>query len=214
MKHLQVLFIGIALIGAVHASAQTNYKIGVNVGLNYPDLRGHEYAKYQNYKVGQLFGVTLDYNLQEQLSVKASVNYEQKLKKFRITYFDYDAEESGKEDFKKIYSYINVPILLKYKFGSSPFFANAGPFLNYLLSSKTKPEYHQDTNGTITAQKDLDFGFSIGFGASIALNDKHDLTLEIRDDFGVIDTGDVPKHVGGSAKTNTLKLILGYNLGL
>mgnify|MGYP001185635663 CR=1 FL=1 len=47
-----------------------------------------------------------------------------------------------------------------------------------------------------------------------SLNEKNDITIEIRDDFGIIDTGGVPKHVNGTVKTNTLKLILGWNLGI
>lgn len=196
----------------MNLSAQNDFKIGINTGINYPDIRGHEYAIYNNFKVGYLFGVTFDYYLKENLSLKANINYERKIKKLQLTYFNNEAEETGIENFREIYEYINVPILLKYEFGNSKFFANGGPFLNYLLDNKIEPDYPNDDSDVVTEQKNIDFGLSIGIGTNISLNEKNDLTLEIRDDFGIIDTGDVPKHVDGTVKTNTIKLILGWNL--
>ena len=214
MKKGELLLIAIGLIFSINLSAQNDFKIGINTGINYPDIRGHEYAKYNNFKVGYLFGVTFDYYLKENLSLKANINYERKIKKLQLTYFDYDAEESGKENFREIYEYINIPILLKYEFGNSKFFANAGPFFNYLLNNKIEPDYPNDDSDVVTELKKIDFGLSLGIGTNISLNEKNDITIEIRDDFGIVDTGGVPKHVGGKVKTNTIKLILAWNLGI
>ena len=98
--------------------------------------------------------------------------------------------------------------------GTLFFFANGGPFFNYLLNNKIKPDYPNEDSEVVTEQKKLDFGLSIGIGTNISLNEKNDITIEIRDDLGIIDTGGVPKHVNGTVKTNTLKLILGWNLGI
>ena len=47
----------------------------------------------------------------------------------------------------------------------------------------------------------LDFGISAGVGTNISLNEKNDLTIEIRNDFGIIDIGGVPQSVDGEVKT-------------
>ena len=214
MNKTKLLLIAIGFLFSVNLSAQNDFKIGINAGINYPDIRGHEYAKYNNFKAGYLFGVTFDYYLKENLSLKANINYERKIKKLQLTYFNYEAEEIGKENFNEIYEYINIPILLKYEFGNSKFFANGGPFFNYVLNNKIEPNYPNDDSDVVTEQKKIDFGLSIGIGTNISLNENNDLTIEIRDDFGIIDTGGVPKHVGGTVKTNTIKLILGWNLGI
>ena len=214
MNKSKLLLIVIGFLLSMNLSAQNDFKIGINAGINYPDLRGHEYAKYNNFKVGYLFGFTFDYYLKENLSLKANINYERKIKKLQLTYFNYEAKEIGKENFSEIYEYINIPILLKYEFGNSKFFANGGPFINYLLNNKIEPDYPNDDSDVLTEQKKIEFGLSLGIGTNISLNEKNDLTIEIRDDFGIIDTGGVPKHVGGTVKTNAIKLILGWNLGI
>lgn len=196
------------------STAQNDFKIGLNAGINYPHVRGHDYAKYNNFKVGYLFGVTLDYYLKENLSVKTNINYERKILKIQLTYFNNQAQETGKENFNEIYEYINIPILLKYEFGGSKFFVNGGPFFNYLFNTKIKPEYPYDDSNGVAEQKDFDFGLSVGIGTNISLNEKNDLTIEIRNDLGLIDTGRVPKHLEGTLKTNAIKLILGWNLGV
>lgn len=213
MKKNKFLLIALGLFFSIKLSAQNDFKIGINAGINYPDIRGHEYAKYNNFKVGYLIGVSFDYFLRENFSLKANINYDRKIKKIQLTYFNYEAEETGKENFNETYEYINLPILLKYEFGNSKFFTNGGPFMNYLLNKKIDPNYPNDDSDVLTEQKKIDFGLSLGVGSNISLNKKNDLTIEIRDDFGLIDTGGVPKHVGGTAKTNVIKLIVGWNFG-
>ncbi len=213
MRNNKFLLIALGLFCSIKLSAQNDLKIGINAGINYPDIRGHEYAKYNNFKVGYLIGVSFDYFLRENFSLKANINYDKKIKKIQLTYFNYEAEETGKENFSEIYEYINLPILLKYEFGNSKFFTNGGPFFNYLVNKKIDPNYPNDDSDVLTEQKKIDFGLSLGIGSNISINKKNDLTIEIRDDFGLIDTGGVPKHVGGTVKTNVIKLIVGWNFG-
>ncbi len=214
MKKNKVLLIALVLIFSIKLSAQNGFKIGINAGINYPDIRGHEYAKYNNFKVGYLIGVSFDYSLKQNLSLIANINYEKKTKKFQLTYYNYEAEEIGKEDFEEIFEYINLPILLKYEFGNSKYFANTGPFLNYLFNQSIEPDYANEDSDLLTEKRKIDFGLSVGIGTKISLNKKSDLIIEIRDDFGLVDTGGVPKHLGGTVKTNTIKLILGWKFGI
>ncbi len=212
MNRTKFLLIALGLIFSIKLSAQNDFKIGMNAGINYPDIRGNEYAKYNNFKVGYLIGVSFDYYLKHNLSLKSNINYERKIRKIELTYFNYEAEETGKENFSEIYDYINLPILLKYEFGNAKFFANGGPFLNFLLNEKIQPNYPND-NINATEKKKIDFGLSLGIGTNISVNEKNDLSVEIRDDFGLIDTGGVPRQIDGSVKTNSIKLIVGWNFG-
>tara|TARA_R110002096_G_scaffold6222_5_gene28750 strand:+ start:17608 stop:18252 length:645 start_codon:yes stop_codon:yes gene_type:complete len=214
MNKIKLLLIAIGLLFSMSLSAQNDFKIGVNAGLNYPAIWGNENAKYNNFKVGYLFGVTFDYYLKENLSIKTNINYERKIKKRQLTYFNYEAEEIGKENFREIYEYINIPILLKYEFGNSKFFVNGGPFFDYLLNNKIEPDYPNDDRAYVTEQKKINFGLSLGIGTNISLNEKNNLTIEIRDDFGVIDTGGGLIYSDGTVKTNAIKLVLGWNLGI
>lgn len=213
MNKTNVLFITLGLMCSIALTAQNEFKIGLNAGINYPHVRGSEYA-YNNFKVGYLFGVTLEYYLKENLSLKTNINYERKVKKTQLTYFNNQAQQTGKENFNEIDEFINIPILLKYEFGNSKFFVNGGPFFNYLFNTKVKPEYPNSDSDVAEEKKDFDFGLSLGIGTNISLNDKNELTIEIRNDLGLIDTGKVPKHLDGTVKTNAIKLIVGWNLGV
>src|SRR4030066_1669474 len=109
MNKTKFILIALGLIFSIKLSAQNDFKIGINAGINYPDIRGNEYAKYNNFKVGYLIGVSFDYYLKQNLSLKSNLNYERKIRKIQLTYFNYEAEEIGKENFSEIYDYINLP---------------------------------------------------------------------------------------------------------
>jgi hypothetical protein len=214
MKTMKLLVIAIGFIATMTSTAQNNFKLGVNAGLNYPDVRGNELARYNNFKVGYLVGVSFDYYLKEHLSIKTNINYEQKIKSLEITYYNSQIEEIGREEYEEVYKYINVPILLKLEFWDAKFYVNGGPFLNYLLSSKLDEEYPNDNSDFVSEKKKIDFGVSLGVGTIFSINEKNDIAIEVRDDFGLVDTGGAPTYVNGTVKTNTIKLILSWNLGI
>jgi hypothetical protein len=214
MNTIKLLFFAIVILFSINLNAQADLKIGLNAGLNYPDVRGNELAKFNNFKVGYLVGVSLDYYLKENLSIKTNVNYERKIEKLELTFFNNQAQEVGTETYNETFDFINIPILLKYEFGNSKFFVNGGPFLNYLLKNEIDEDYPRDNSELVSEQKNIDFGLSLGIGTNITLNEKNDLIIELRNDFGLIDTGGVPNRVNGTLKTNAIKLILGWNLGI
>ena len=213
-NYFLLLFIALTASININAQNQHDFKIGVNAGLNYPDVRGNEYAKYNNFKVGYLVGVTLDYYFNQNLSLKSNINYERRIKKLQLTYYNYDAEETGKENFREITEFINLPVLLKYEFLNSRFFVNGGGFINYVLDNNYEPEYPIDNINEYTGKNNIDYGFSAGAGINIFLDKKNWLILEIRDDFGIADIGGVPQNIGGKLQTNSIKLILSWNLGI
>ncbi len=214
MNKTKCFVITVGLLFSMKLCAQSDVKIGINVGLNYPDIRGNEFARFRSFKVGYLFGVSFDYYLKENLSIKTNVNYERKIRTLELTFFDNQALEAGTESYNETFDYINIPVLLKYEFRNSKFFVNGGPFFNYLIQNKLDEDYPNDTSELVTEQKKIDFGLSVGVGAALSLDEKNDIIIEIRNDLGIIDTGGVPNQVNGTVKTNAIKLILGWNLGL
>ena len=57
-------------------SAQNDFKIGLHGGLNFPDVWGNEYAKYQDFKIGYLVGVSFEQPIIKNWTIKANLNYE------------------------------------------------------------------------------------------------------------------------------------------
>ena len=141
MKKCNLLILVFGLLLSGNLSAQNELRIGVNAGMNYPDIRGHELARYNNFNVGYLVGVSFDYFLKDNLSLKSNINYERKIKEIKLTHYNYDAEKIGSSRYREIFNYINLPVLLKYEFSNSKFFANGGPFLNYLLNHEIEYRY-------------------------------------------------------------------------
>ncbi|TYB76909.1 porin family protein [Bizionia myxarmorum] len=211
-KKLLLLFI---IIGSFTSQAQSNFKIGLHAGINYPDVRGYENAKYHNFKAGFLIGASFDYYLNEKFSLKTNINYEKKIQEYRITFFSYyGGIESGKQDFNREIALLNIPVLLKYEFWNSNFFVNAGPFINFVLSDKTDSEYLQYGNRPALESNKIDTGVSFGLGTNISLTNKHELTIEIRDDLGLIDTRGDSEYYNDALKSNMIKLMIGWNLGI
>jgi len=202
MKKSKLILIILGLIFSINISSQDNLKIGVTAGINYPKNRGYRDPQFHSFKKGYLFGVSFDYYFKDKFSLKANINYERKIKN-RYDYIERD-------DLDEIFEYINLPLVLKYEFYKSRFFVAGGPFLNYLLNNQIS----DNPNGlNITPLKKIDFGLSLGIGTNISLNNKNNFTIEIRDELGVIDTS-VYGSLNGTTKTNTIKLIVGWNLGI
>lgn len=201
------------MLTAFGAQSQGKLGFGVQGGINYPDVRGFELAKYNNFKAGFLFGATFEYELGAQISLRADLNFERKVGRTRVTYFDENAVQSGTEEFRRLQNYINLPLMFKYEVGRTPLFINGGGFFNYLLSAKYKPEYPSEAEETsqLTPEKNVDLGVTLGVGAQFGLGANQLLMVEVRNDLGLVDTGRVPLHLeGGSRLTNTIKLVLGY----
>lgn len=210
------LFFVFSLIMSFNVYGQDKLEIGLNFGLNYPSLRGYDFASNQNFRIGFLIGSSLEYELNNHFSLKGNINYERRVDRFQITFFNNEAQEIGNDDFREIFSYINFPILLNYKFNDSGYFINSGPFANYLIEAKFKPDYPNEERdrGNSSEIKKLDFGLSLGIGKNFKINDKNNFVIEIRDDFGLIDTGGVPNQFDGTSRTNSIKLILNWSFGI
>lgn len=214
-KYIIALFL-IALITdlAYSQEEKTNNetKFGINGGISYSKFRGNDLIKKSNADLGLLFGISFEYYLNEDFSIKANLNFENKSISNDDIYFadDYILETKAKASHK----YIVLPIMAKYNFGKNKnFFVNGGPFIGYLLKVTSKTSGYPDSDFSDLFKK-TDFGLSIGIGTKIPLNEKSNLNIEVRENLGLSNISDVPVYDDGTLKTNSLNLIVNWDFGI
>ncbi|MHC0447715.1 porin family protein [Flavobacterium sp. 3-218] len=224
MKKITFLFLTIfSLITFKTLAQDSKITFGVQAGLNYSSYRGFDSYTNDNPGIAYLVGVSVQYRIKNNLSIKADINYERKTQISKTTVEIFPENPSmpavgGIYDLKiRNYSnYIVLPVMLKYNFSSNKsFYVNGGPFLGYLLKSGESAEL--DAEGvndedveTTKYRKSLDYGLSAGIGKEFKLKNDHKLYVEIRDNLGLSNTSKTEMMSGGSLKTNSFNLIAGY----
>jgi outer membrane protein with beta-barrel domain len=205
-KGKRVLFlIGVFFTSIIYA--QNGIRIGLNAGATYSKFRGNELIENTDAKIDFLIGVSFEYSLKENLSLKTNLNYERKsfVGVKTIGFIPVEIKVTSNFD------YLSFPILIEYDFGNSQkLFVNGGPFIGFLLSGKSKAGGFP-TNDLTSLNKKLDIGLSFGIGKKFYLNDKNNLNVEIRENLGLINISDVEVINDGSIKTNSLNLILTWD---
>lgn len=223
-KILFILAIKLSFSGVCQAQ---KIKIGINVGPTYSGFRGMNVPTVDyKYGLGFMAGVSVDYYLRENLSIKANLSYDRKANNGESFYelrvnFD-DPPRVYDQTIKNQYDYLTLPIMVKLGFGkNNRFFVNGGPFVGYLLHSETRSSstsestielFYEAPLNTTGFNKRFDYGLSAGIGKSFNITGKNDLVLEIRDNLGLVNTNDA---AGGlNIKTNSVNLIVGWTLEL
>lgn len=107
--------------------------------------------------------------------------------------------------------------MARYSLGQGKnFFVNAGPYLGILLKHEQVydavnqlPEAKVD--GTDDVQR-IDYGFSVGLGGQVNLQDNLKLSLELRNNLGLYNVTKTPEVIiGGDAITNSTNILLGLS---
>lgn len=222
MKKITFLFFTIALISFKTSAQDSKIKFGVQGGLTYSSFRGYDSLSDDNPGFAYLFGASFQYQIKENLSVKADINYERKsqVSKF-IAETIYDSPTSLPETYHvKINTYRNylvLPIMLKYNFTTNrSFYINGGPFLGYLIKSGAStsgfnaPGANNDDIDDTKYNKSLDFGIAAGIGKEFKVNGNHQIYIELRENLGLPNTSKREIRNDGTIKTNSLNLIAGY----
>lgn len=227
MKKL-LLSISLLLISFLNYAQNSNIKFGIHAGLNYSTFYGYDIPAAfdpvysESPAFAYLGGINFEYQIKEKLSLKLELNYERKSQKGdnHIELTDVDGfTKSYNFTSKKNYDYLVLPIMVKYNFGNkNSFFANGGPFIGYLLKSNLTNDLediegiNNDTDDTTDFNSKTDFGLSIGLGKKIEINEKNTISIEIRENLGLTNTSKDKVWGNGEAKTNSLNLIIGYQL--
>jgi len=223
MKKITFLLFAFSLITFKTTAQDSKNKFGVQGGLNYSSFRGYDSFVDNNPGFAYVFGVSLQHQIQDNLSIKADLNYERKTQNSKgvieVLNPNLPTEPLEGTYRYKTTSYLNyivLPIMLKYNFSSDKtFYINGGPYLGYLLKSGIKSK--SSIPGVINAddddtnyKKSLDFGFSAGIGKEFKLDQNNHIYIEIRENLGLENISKTEVIHDGTIKTNSLNLLVGY----
>lgn len=223
-KDIVVLFV---LFSVFTYAQSSKLRFGVHGGINYSGLRGYTIPSTfeQQYDESAAFaylgGVSLEYQLQEKLSLRVELNYERKSQKADNSMeirFNFDQEpQLYNFTTRKNYDYLIVPILLKYRFtDKNSFFVNGGPFIGYLLKSTLTndleiPNFETPNEDMTKDSKKTDFGFSAGVGKNFELGNSKMIHVEIRNNLGLAKINKNDVWNGGHISTNSVNFIVGFS---
>jgi hypothetical protein len=193
------------------------FKLGLNLGVNQSNLKGSVLDDYDKV-ISYSFGLSSEYKISKNISLLLNINYDNKVMKledFRVN--DFNNNDTYFVDNRITLNYINIPLNVRYYIGKSDkLFADAGIFYNHFLNVKNKT-LRKDTEEEIALfaipnVKKYDYGALIGLGYTFHLNKKNYLSILLIDEFGVPNIFDYPNNPNVNVKTNTIKLILNWQL--
>lgn len=209
------------LLASVHFYGQKKSKFGLHAGATYSKEVGQNLPSGvdKKYAFDFMAGISLDYYIADKVSIKGNLSFDRKT-------YEYDLEESYFQEFDPVISdpidlkinatfkFITFALMLKYDFKKeNGFFVNAGPYAGLLLEMKVKAKgsgYPEENFDYTENYKSYDFGISAGIGKSFKINDKNDIVIEIRDNFGLVPLN-VYTSPNGVTKINSINLIAGWS---
>ncbi|NBC58553.1 MAG: outer membrane beta-barrel protein [Bacteroidetes bacterium] len=201
MKKLITFIVFIFSVFVINSQTNKNYEIGVLGGINFSKLKNENFSTSTdaNQLVGYNFGIQGEYYLSSSLGIKVRLLAIQKGDKRS----DFDGVIFSLSSFNYNLEYFTIPIMLSWHYSDKGWYLDFGPYVGFLLSAK-------EEMNRIDAKdffNDNEFGFSVGFGRGIALNEKIKLIAEIRSQVGITD-------ISKSDSTNLSNLSLGFNIGV
>jgi len=168
-----------------------------------------------NFKLGLALGGFVTYKFSSRLSLMGQLLFVQKG-------FRYSARDAfGPYDSKLTLSYLELPILARYTFGSDTFryFALAGPAFSIKLSGKFSTEWEGETyeSTDMSHYKGMDLGLVLGAGLGYPLCSGW-LLFDVRFTFGLLNiyANLDPGAVGGdiSISNTAILFMFSYDFGM
>ncbi|MGJ8666261.1 MAG: porin family protein [Patiriisocius sp.] len=186
--------------------SQSDISFGINGGATFSSIRGNEAADESKSSLDVLIGIAVVYPTSDKLSIKTNLNYERK----SVNVESFSVENVT---IRSTYSYVSLPVMVKYNFSdSNSFYINGGPFVAFLINANSKADEGPDFEFT-DLNKNIDAGISFGIGKRIELSNNY-LDIEIRNNLGLVNISAVEVINDDTIKTNSLNLILTYYLSL
>ena len=120
------IFLSILLTTTASVAAAQNVRFGVKAGPSYTKFRGVDPAQLSSasnaYRLGFHAGVLAEVKVTDTFSVQPELLYSQKGAKNKLVSEVYD-----------VFSYLDLPIMVKARLGETGFFLEGGPQFGYLL---------------------------------------------------------------------------------
>jgi len=181
------------------STAQT---FGVKGGIN---LASMSFSEDMDNSVKSLLGVhagpVVEIELQESLCFNTGLLFSVKGAKM----------EYGNENASTSLNYLEIPLNVAYKFSlgeSSNFFVQAGPYLAYALSGKTKfGDESEDIDFEADGMKRMDFGLGIGAGIELG-----PIVPSVSYQLGLSNLND-DSEMDGTVKNKVLQFSIAYMFG-
>ena len=152
------VFLILLLTSLTYAQDAIGFKIGGNLG-TLSGTHNTDTDRSATHNIGLQYGMSLEFAIDESLSIQSELLYIQKGVSIERP------RSSSLLVFSHKYNYLEVPILVKLKFGnqeSTHLFVNIGPTLGYALSVKLV--FETEFNGESTTEtEDLEFEEGDGF---------------------------------------------------
>jgi Outer membrane protein beta-barrel domain len=235
MKKTFLSLFAFFLLAAGYSPVKAQTSLGILVGPSVPNLSGGSNEISQDYvsRLALHLGITVEHDLSERFSIQPEIIFDQQggqrngLQPFPSPVGGYDYA-----DFKNasILNYIEVPVLLHYKFGSRQlrYQVNAGPYFGYLLSATQKtsgtsaiyadknltplpvpPQSFDATTDVTDSINRFNVGIQGGVGIAYPFSESQNLSLEIHGLYGL--TNIQRYAVDGTNHTGNLLISMGYS---
>lgn len=215
MKNIKILFLVIFLSVSYLSLGQNNkFSIGAEGGPSLIFLYGDNDKTHL--WIGFSGGSSFQCNFNKTISLYTSISYERKGFSDRIMLTNNIGQPIGNFRMYANYDYLTMPVLFRATFGEKiSFFMNTGPYVAFLLKNTTiikNPNDPIKTNSTENFKR-IDMGFTIGMGISIPVENNLAITIEARDNIGLLNT--IKPEFQGTFKTQSTNLLLGieYRFG-
>jgi len=148
MKNVSLSLFAFLLFTGAYSLVNAQTSLGILVGPSVPNLSGGSNEISQDYvsRLALHFGVTLERDLGGRFSIQPGIIFDQQGgQRNGLQPIPSTTSPSGGYDYAdfnnaSILNYVEVPVLLRYKFGGSQswYQVNAGPYFGYLLSASQK----------------------------------------------------------------------------
>lgn len=211
------------------------YELGIEGGANIsPFIENKPYRNndlsYSTIQIryGNSIGLSFQWNTRKRLSLRTGILFQQNNYSFKTSYSDAGTGIVGSGKGSHQYEYLTLPILARFSFGQKAhFFFNTGLFVGVSTKQRESVEgtmYYPYAGGTATEYKStsnsipdfqpIDFGLVGGLGIEVPIKKKWNVSLEIRDNFGVINAIN-QNNYSRTVRTHALNLLFGvsYKLG-
>jgi len=217
MKHLLVIWGFIQLLHFNSVAQSGNFEVGIKGGTSVALNWGSSYTKMnQNPTLGYAAGISFRYHLPKRFSIGTEITFERKGYSINVAAADIDENIFGEVEVKYRLHYLLIPILTRFSVGKKVCtFVNVGPFFGFLThatadwKAPSRFVYFPNTTDETKDFKRLDVGVTTGLGIMIPVKERIFLSLEVRNNLGLLDVGgiEVPK-----TNSTILELEISYHV--
>lgn len=211
----------LVFISILSFSQQNKLTVGILGGTSTSFLYGFETLFPVNYKpiTTASAGLFIQYNFPKTISILSGLSFETKGNKYTFSIADSHGNRVGSVKIRSLYNYMTIPLLVKASFGKKVcFFVEGGGFASYLInaSSHASGSSVNDPKTDITSNyKRADAGLAFGLGVTLPVTEKINISLEARDNVGLLNIADFQMSNNDAIKTNSTNFLvsIGYKLG-